>query len=88
MGEAGDLYIKVNILKDKEFEIKGHDIVTTKKLTIFEAILGGNIQIDTLHGKKDIKIKEGTQSNSIKTVSGLGIPSDTFTGDLKGILSK
>ena len=59
-GEAGDLLIKVNVKPHPYFKRSGSDILTEKKITLSQALLGGTAKIKTIQGPLDLKIKPGT----------------------------
>ena len=46
------------------------------------AVLGGEVEIPTLNGKKMIKVPEGTESGKLMKVSGEGMPA--LRGNYKG----
>lgn len=59
-GEDGDLFIKVNVKPHSYFKREGVNILTEKFITITQAVLGGNIKIETINGMMDYKLKPGT----------------------------
>lgn len=61
-GKNGDLIIKVNILDNDKFKLKGNDLYTNLYLTPWEAALGTDIAVDAIDGLADVKIKAGTQT--------------------------
>lgn len=71
---AGDLYIVVHVLKDKNFEREGNDIYTTLHISYPQAALGETIEVETLDGMKKIAIPDGTQSHQKIRLKGLGVP--------------
>ncbi|NEM98765.1 DnaJ C-terminal domain-containing protein [Pontibacter burrus] len=73
-GAPGDLYIKVTIKPDPNFERKGNDLHTTLALDMYTAILGGDAQVQTLTGQLKLKIPEGTQPDKILRLRGKGMP--------------
>ena len=57
----------------------------TQDIDLYTAILGGELTIDTMHGKIKLKIKPETQNNTKTRVKGKGFPvykSDEQFGDL------
>lgn len=80
--KKGDLYIEVEIRKDKTFTREEDDIYTNVQVPFYKAILGGEIEVPTLSGIKRIKIEPGTQPNSKIVMRGEGIKS--FRGSTKG----
>jgi curved DNA-binding protein len=73
-GQAGDLYLKVNIAEHPVFKREGSDIVVDKEIKISDAVLGTSIEVPTLEGNKRIKVPPGTQSNSRIRLKGFGLP--------------
>ena len=70
-GEAGDLLIKINVRKHPYYSREGSDIYSHKYITVTQAILGATVKVETLEGKKDIKIKAGTvHDDTIKIENG------------------
>ena len=74
-GEAGDLYLKVNVLPKPGFERKGMDVYTTAEIPFTTAALGGTIRVHTLYGDVECSVKEGTQSGSRIRLKNKGIVS-------------
>jgi molecular chaperone DnaJ len=82
-GEAGDLYIRVNVKQHPVFERKGDDLLIGVNITYSQAVLGDKIEVPTL-GEKPIilTIPSGTESGKILKISGKGVP--RFSGYGKG----
>ena len=82
---AGDLYITFSIINNTPYKHSGNDLYLTQEIGLYTAILGGEITIETLHGKIKLKIKPETQSNTKIRVKGKGLPvykSEGQFGDL------
>jgi curved DNA-binding protein len=73
-GQAGDLYLKVNVAEHPVFKREGNDLIVDKEIKISDAVLGTSIEIPTLEGNKKIKVAPGTQSNSRIRLKGFGFP--------------
>lgn len=73
-GPAGDLYITFKIEPDSQFERKGNDLYTHEKVDLYTMILGGEINVSTLHTPVKIKIKEGTKPGSKIRLKNKGFP--------------
>ena len=82
-GGPGDLYVEIHVQRDRQFERDGDDIVTHASIPFYTAILGGNIDVQTLHSSKKLEIEPGTQPGSRITMRGEGIKSlrGSATGD-------
>lgn len=73
--QTGDLYLKINVLHDPNFERKGNDLHTTLTIDLLTAILGGEANFTTLSGQNiKIKIQAGTQPGSDVRIKDKGMP--------------
>jgi curved DNA-binding protein len=73
-GEAGDLYLVVEVAPDPTYERDGDDLNTEVRVDMFTALLGGEIEVPTLAGKVKLNIPAGTQSGRKFRLSGKGMP--------------
>lgn len=80
-GRKGDLYLIINI-KDSEYIIDGVDLTKDVEITPPEAVLGTSKDIQTLHGKINIKIPAGVSSGQALRLKGLGLPNNRDFGVL------
>jgi molecular chaperone DnaJ len=79
-GPNGDLYVYIDVKEHKDFERKGNDLIYYAGISVFTAMLGGNIEVPKLSGGKvKVKIPEGTQNDEIFRVKKEGLP-DISTG--------
>jgi len=70
----GDLYIFVEVQKDGLFEREEENLFCQIPISIITAILGGEIEVPTIEGKKAIlKIPAGTQSETQFRLRGKGM---------------
>lgn len=84
-GPDGDLYIRFAIKNNTLFTRQGNDLYTTIPIDLYDAVLGGEITMDTLDGKLKLKIKPETQSGTKVRLKGKGFPEykkDGQYGDL------
>lgn len=72
--ETGDLYVMIQVKAHNRFMRDGDDIYTTEKIHALQAILGDEIEIETVHGKKHLKIVPGTTENKVYRIKGEGVP--------------
>ena len=72
-GRVGDLYLVVKF-KDSEYQIDGADLTKEVEITPSQAVLGTNKEIETLHGKINIKIPEKVSSGQSLRLKNLGLP--------------
>ena len=70
----GDLYIFVNVQPDKIFEREEENIFCEIPISIITAILGGEIDVPTIEGKKArLTVPPGTQSETQFRLKGKGM---------------
>lgn len=84
-GPNGDLFLTFLINEDPEFTRKGNDLYKNNEIDLYTAILGDEIQIDTLSGKVKLKVKPGTQNGTKVKLKGKGFPvykNESMFGDL------
>jgi molecular chaperone DnaJ len=73
-GGSGDLYIFLNVKKDKLFERDEENIFCYVPIPITTAILGGEVEVPTIEGKKArLTIPPGTQSETQFRLKGKGM---------------
>ena len=74
-GEAGDLYVQVKVLPDRDFSLEGHDLHLNRSIKLSEALLGTTLSIPTLDGKElNLKVPPGTNHKTKMRLSGHGMP--------------
>lgn len=73
-GPSGDLYITFNISPDPDFERAGDDLKSKLIIDLYTAVLGGDVNIKTLEGSVNLKVKPGTQNNTTVRLKGKGFP--------------
>jgi len=73
-GEAGDLYLRVKVAPDPQFERKGDDLYVTVPVDLYTAILGGEVRVPTLSGPVMLTIPAGTQNGRVFRLRGRGMP--------------
>lgn len=84
-GEPGDLYVRVLVKKHPVFEREGDDLFTSREISFSQAVLGDEIEINSLEGAKLLmKVPAGSESGKILRISGKGIPH--FSGFGRGDL--
>ena len=82
-GEKGDLYLNIHILRHPFYEIKDNSLYYNLDVDLYTAVLGGKENIRALDGKTiSIAIPEGTESEKILRLKGLGLRNGSVRGDL------
>lgn len=69
----GDLILKVKILPHPVLGVLGRDITVTVPVTLYEALLGAEIEIPTATGKVVMKIQPLTHPGRVYRLKGLGL---------------
>lgn len=73
-GAKGDLYVHVRVRGDKRFNRQGANIISRVTISMVEAALGTEVEVETVDGKVTMKIPAGTQSGKVLKLSGRGVP--------------
>ena len=73
-GTPGDLYVHLRVEQDPRFERSGTDLVTTVHVSIAQAALGTEIELDTLDGPFALSVPAGVQTGRVLKVAGHGVP--------------
>ncbi len=83
-GEAGDLYVVVNMQKHPLFHRDEQNILMDLPISFVDAILGTSIEIPTLTGRAKLNIPAGTNSGKILRLKEKGFPKigSSPTGDM------
>lgn len=73
-GAKGDLYVNVRVKAHKKFTREGDLILSEEHVSMSEAALGTEIDVETVDGVVTMKIPAGTQSGTDFKLSGHGVP--------------
>lgn len=74
-GQAGDLFVQIEVEPDARFERRDHDLVYRATVGIAEATLGTRIEVPAIDGDAaSLDIPAGTQPGSVFTIGGRGMP--------------
>lgn len=83
---AGDLYLRVRLRPHPRFDRTGRDLKSKVRVPVTVAVLGGEVDVQTLDGKSlRLKIPAGTQNGQVFRLRGRGLPNtkkDEGGGDL------
>ena len=86
-GPPGDLYLDIHLAPHRLFRPTGHDLYLDLPITPAEAVLGAAIQLPTLQGTVELKVKPGAASGQKLRLSGRGLPTSTGGhGDLYAVV--
>lgn len=73
-GPAGDIFISIIMRPHARFEREGTSVYLVQDISYAEAVLGADIEVDTLDGKVRLTIPEGTEPGAVFRLKGKGIP--------------
>ena len=73
-GPRGDLHLKVRVRPHPRFERDGDDLTTDVPVPVWQAALGGEIEIRTLTGSGSFRIQPETQNGQRIRLAGQGMP--------------
>ena len=78
-GDAGDLYISINVREHSFYERENADLHAVIPISVPQAVLGDKVTFTTISNKKiQIKIVPGTQNDTVLRIRNEGMP------DLRG----
>ncbi len=73
-GPKGDLYVNIRVKPHKKFTREGELILSEEHVSMVDAALGTEIEVDTVDGPVKMKVPAGTQSGTDFKLSGHGVP--------------
>ncbi len=80
-GSKGDLYVFIRVKPHKHLTREGSIILSEKTISMVDAALGTEVDIETVDGDVRMKIPAGTQSGTPFKLSGHGVPLMRSDGD-------
>lgn len=73
-GAKGDLYVNIKVKPHKKFTREGELILSSEHVSMIDAALGTEMDVETVDGPVHMKIPMGTQSGTDFKLSGHGVP--------------
>ena len=73
-GPPGDLFIFIYVEPHDFFAREGDDLICQIPISFPQAVLGADLEVPTLNGKKNITIPRGTEPGEILKIKGEGFP--------------
>jgi DnaJ-class molecular chaperone len=83
-GKNGDLFLIVHMAADPRFRRDGDDLYTDVEVPVTRLVLGGEVEVNTLHGRITMKVPPASQNGRTLRLQGQGMP--RLRGDEKGNL--
>lgn len=74
-GARGDLYLVVSYAPHADYKISGFDLTREIAISVFDAVLGGEVAVGTPDGVRNLKIPAGTQPGRKFRIKEHGLPS-------------
>lgn len=72
-GPSGDLYVQVSVKEHEFFQRDGRNLYCEVPISIFDACLGGEIEVPTLDGRVKLKVPAETQTGKLFRLRGKGV---------------
>ncbi|MGO9855604.1 MAG: molecular chaperone DnaJ [Acidimicrobiales bacterium] len=73
-GPSGSLFVHLAVAGDPRFQRQGDHLNTTLTVSLAQAALGTETQVETLDGARSLTIAPGTQHGHVERIRGLGVP--------------
>ena len=73
-GPAGDLIVGIDVDSSEAFVRQGEDLHGVLDVSITQASLGGDVEVETLDGPERLRIEPGTESGTVLRLRGKGVP--------------
>ena len=73
-GPPGDFLVTVDVQAHETFERDGYSVLSRVQIGVVQAMLGDEIEVETLDGKVKYTVPQGTQSGTVFRLRGRGIP--------------
>jgi DnaJ-class molecular chaperone len=81
-GQPGDLYLRIRLAPNPQFERKGRDLYTRVPIPLTTAVLGGEADVKTISGKSlRLKVPPTTQNGQVFRLKGHGMPATGKSGE-------
>lgn len=79
-GGKGDLIVRIWVKEHPTFRKEAFNLIMDLPVKLTTALAGGEVEIQTLEGKLEVKIPAGTSHGEILRIKGKGVPYETTGG--------
>lgn len=80
---GGDIYVNIHLAPNTKFEVSNYDITCDVRVPVYDAVLGRDVQVETLDGSVTVKMPPGIQDGQKLRLRGKGMPKrDGTNGDM------
>jgi DnaJ-class molecular chaperone len=73
-GPRGDLYLRIRLKPHERLERRGDDLYADVPVPLVDAVLGGEVEVETLSGRGTFRIPPETQNGRTFRLTGQGMP--------------
>jgi molecular chaperone DnaJ len=73
-GAVGDLYLSISVEPSPVFERKGQDLFAVLDVSVPQAALGAELDVETVDGPERLRLEPGTESGERIRLKGKGVP--------------
>ena len=73
-GPPGDLYVHLHLPEDERYHREGQHLIVEERVSMFSAILGDKIEVETPKGTEKIDLPPGTETGNQIKIKGKGMP--------------
>jgi curved DNA-binding protein len=86
-GQAGDLYLRIKFEKHPDFDVRESDVYYDLEIPVWQAVLGGDVEIPTLDGRAKLHVPACAQNGQKFRLTGRGLPrKEGGRGDFYAVL--
>lgn len=72
-GQVGDLYLRIDVAANPEYEREGDNLVKTFTVPLYAALFGGKVSIQTLEKEVTLKVPENTKNGQRFRLKEMGV---------------
>lgn len=87
-GQAGDMYLVVQVEDDPQFKREGDNLTVEARIDMFTALLGGEVEIPTMDRPLKLRIPAGTQVGRKFRLTGKGMPVMKKSGEFGDLFAR
>ncbi len=85
---GADLYLVVKLEADARFRVSGSDLRVDARVDVLDAVLGGEVSVDTPEGPVSLSVPAGTANGRVFRLAGRGLPDAKKAGARGDILAR
>ncbi|MDX1632525.1 MAG: molecular chaperone DnaJ [Thermoanaerobaculia bacterium] len=73
-GPSGDLFVVIRVEEHPRFHREGPHVLSEEEISYSQAVLGGEVEVETVHGTTELEIPAGTEPGSQFRLEDEGVP--------------